>query len=49
MGTILCVILILTLFNVEKVHGKFVSMCYYGQRSSNDQNYAIVCPSLTYL
>jgi len=26
-STILCVILILTLFNVEKVHGKFVSAC----------------------
>jgi len=27
MGTILCVILILTPFNIEKVLGKFVSVC----------------------
>jgi len=27
MGTILCVILILTPFNIDKVHGKFVSVC----------------------
>jgi len=45
------VIIILTTFNVEKVHGKFVSDVgvTLGQRSSNGQNYAIVCPNLAYL
>jgi len=44
------VILISTPFNIEKVRGKFVSACEQasGQRSSNGQNYAIVCPNLTY-
>ena len=43
-------ILILTPFKIEKVHGKFIFQhvsVALGQSSSNGQNYAVVCPNLT--
>jgi len=47
MGTILRVTSILTPFNTEK----YLCQCSVTlvQRLSNGQNYAIVCPNLTYL
>jgi len=52
LGATVCVILIPTSFNIEKLHGKFcVNMFFltFGQRPSNSQNYAMVCPNLTCL